>query len=48
MKILVQYVYRMYERNSYLEMQNKILENRCCRLEENNRFLHDLVNTLRK
>lgn len=26
---IVQYVYRMYEQNTYLEMKNKVLERRC-------------------
>ena len=36
---LLLYVARLYERNSYLEMQNKILESRCHRLERDNRVL---------
>ena len=33
---LLLYVIRLYEKNLYLEMQNKILENRCRRLENDN------------
>jgi len=45
---ILRYIAKMYERNSYLEMKNKVLEKRCYRLEENNRFLSERLNTLQK
>lgn len=45
---ILRYVTNMYERNAYLEMKNKVLERRCYRLEEINRFLSERLHALQK